>query len=102
MYVYIFNEVQASLYMVGFYHVDGLFEHESNYENKEDAASRVNFLNGGQDEFFRDDDRRDKFARSAMQTLMMTLPNHGEDVIAGMAYKQAEAMMIERMKHEHI
>lgn len=45
MYVYIKSE--PNLYTVGFYKPDGKFEPESDHDDKEFAAKRVNFLNGG-------------------------------------------------------
>ena len=43
MYVYIKSE--PNLYTVGFYKPDGTWEPESDYENREDAANRVHWLN---------------------------------------------------------
>lgn len=54
MYVYILSEKfldldqrQRELWTVGFYKPDGEFEPESDHENREAAASRVHYLNGG-------------------------------------------------------
>ena len=48
MYVYIESEHNAwgSLYTVGFYNPSGKWIPESDHDNKEDAAKRVNYLNG--------------------------------------------------------
>lgn len=46
MYVYI--ESDPSLYTVGFYDPDGKWHPESDWNNREDAANRVHFLNGGE------------------------------------------------------
>lgn len=45
MYVYIQSE--PSLWTVGFYSPDGEWMSESDHGNKEDAANRVHWLNGG-------------------------------------------------------
>jgi hypothetical protein len=54
VYVYILSEkfldleqVQRELWTVGFYKPDGSFEAESDHSSKEEAASRVHYLNGG-------------------------------------------------------
>ena len=44
-YVYIKSE--PHLYTVGFYRPDGKWEPESDHEDREKAAERVHFLNGG-------------------------------------------------------
>lgn len=43
-YVYIKSE--PNLYTVGFYKPDGVWEPESDWENRDEAALRVNYLNG--------------------------------------------------------
>jgi len=45
MYVYIKSE--PGLYTVGFYRPGGEWNPESDYNDREEAAKRVNFLNGG-------------------------------------------------------
>ena len=45
MYVYIKSE--PGLYTVGFYSPDGKWHPESDYNDREEAAKRVHFLNGG-------------------------------------------------------
>jgi hypothetical protein len=45
MYVYIRSESQ--LWTVGFYNPDGEWIPESDWDSPEDAAKRVNYLNGG-------------------------------------------------------
>lgn len=45
MYVYIQSE--PGLWTVGFYDPSGEFQPEGDYENKEEAARRVHYLNGG-------------------------------------------------------
>lgn len=47
MWVYIKTEPQ--LWTVGFYDPDGTFRTDSDHDNKEDAAARVAYLNGGAD-----------------------------------------------------
>ncbi len=47
MYVYI--KTEANLFTVGFYKPDGKFESESDHGSRDDAAKRVNYLNGGSD-----------------------------------------------------
>ncbi len=57
MYVYIQSEKAGSegchswgdLFTVGFYKPDGKWEPESDHGNKDDAATRVAFLNGTAD-----------------------------------------------------
>lgn len=44
-YVYIVSE--PGLYTVGFYGPNGEWHPESDWGNREDAAKRVRFLNGG-------------------------------------------------------
>lgn len=48
MYVYV-HEVGGAVevWQVGFYRPSGAFVKETNYENPDDAACRVNYLNGG-------------------------------------------------------
>lgn len=54
-YVYILSEdwredgERRQLYTVGFYKPDGKFEGDNDFNNKGDAADRVNYLNGGVD-----------------------------------------------------
>lgn len=45
MYVYIRSE--PGLYTVGFFRPNGSFETESDHDERESAAWRVHFLNGG-------------------------------------------------------
>lgn len=47
-YVYIRSE--NSLYTVGFYAPNGCFIPESDHENRNEAAKRVHYLNGGNKE----------------------------------------------------
>jgi len=54
MYVYVLSEsfmdldqVRRQLWTVGFYKPDGKFEPESDHDNKDVAAARVHYLNGG-------------------------------------------------------
>lgn len=57
MYVYICSEdwredgVRHRLWTVGFYKPDGKFEPESDHDNKDVAAARVHWLNGGIPEY---------------------------------------------------
>ena len=46
MYVYIRSE--PSLFTVGFYKPDGTWEPESDYTDRNKAAERVAYLNGGE------------------------------------------------------
>ena len=45
MYVYI--QTECGLWTVGFYDTQGTWHPESDYDDKERAAERVHFLNGG-------------------------------------------------------
>jgi len=45
MWVYVKSE--PSLWTVGFYSPDGKWHSDGDYNNKEDAAERVHYLNGG-------------------------------------------------------
>lgn len=45
MYVYV--QFEPNLWTVGFYSPDGKFNPESDHNNKDDAADRVHYLNGG-------------------------------------------------------
>lgn len=47
-YVYIRSE--PGLYTVGFYDPKGIWHSESDHNDREEAAKRVRFLNGGKDE----------------------------------------------------
>jgi len=47
-WVFIMSEPQ--LYTVGFYSPDGKWNPESDHATKQEAAERVNYLNGGQDD----------------------------------------------------
>ena len=47
MYVYIQTERNPSLWTVGFYKPDGNFEGDSDHSDREEAAARVHYLNGG-------------------------------------------------------
>jgi len=47
MWVYIKSE--PSLYTVGFYGPDNEWQPESDWNTREEAAQRVNYLNGGSD-----------------------------------------------------
>ena len=47
MYVYI--ESEPGLYTVGFYSPDNKWHPESDHDKKEEAAKRVNYLNGIKD-----------------------------------------------------
>jgi len=45
MYVYI--ESEKGLWTVGFYDPQGKFHPENDFNDRDDAANRVHFLNGG-------------------------------------------------------
>lgn len=47
MYVYIQSE--KKLWTVGFYNPEGKFIPESDHDSKEAAATRIHYLNGGED-----------------------------------------------------
>lgn len=47
MWVYLWTEEQ--LWTVGFYTPDGEWVTDSDHDNPEDAAKRVHYLNGGND-----------------------------------------------------
>ena len=48
MYVYI--KTERNLWTVGFYTPDGKWEAESDWNNSEEAAKRVHYLNGGKND----------------------------------------------------
>lgn len=48
MFVYIKSE--PGLWTVGFYSPNGKWNSDSDHDNREDAAKRVHYLNGGQEE----------------------------------------------------
>jgi hypothetical protein len=45
--MYVYKKTELNLWTVGFYTPDGKWIPESDYGNKEEAAERVNYLNGG-------------------------------------------------------
>ena len=45
-YVYIYSKVDR-LWVVGFYSPDGKWHPDSDHANRDDAAKRVHYLNGG-------------------------------------------------------
>jgi hypothetical protein len=47
-WVYIQSENSPPLFTVGFYRPDGAWEAESDHGTREEAAARVNYLNGAQ------------------------------------------------------
>jgi len=47
MWVYIRSE--ANLYTVGFFSPDGRWQTDSDHQSKDEAAKRVNYLNGGKE-----------------------------------------------------
>lgn len=46
-YVYILSEPIPPLYTTGFFDPDGKWNSDKDYSDPEDAAKRVNYLNGG-------------------------------------------------------
>ena len=44
---WVYKKTEESLWTVGFYNPDGKFEPESDHDNREEAAKRVHYLNGG-------------------------------------------------------
>ena len=46
-WIYKNSQSEPNLWTVGFYKPDGEFEPESDHDSTEDAAMRVNYLNGG-------------------------------------------------------
>jgi len=49
MYVYFRTETNPDLYTVGFYDPNGKWQTESDHETRDEAAQRVNYLNGGKE-----------------------------------------------------
>jgi len=45
--MYVYMRTEKSLWTVGFYSPNGKWVSESDYDNPEDAACRVHYLNGG-------------------------------------------------------
>jgi hypothetical protein len=46
---YVYIQSEPGLWTVGFYTPDCKFNPESDWDNREDAAKRVHYLNGGND-----------------------------------------------------
>jgi len=46
---WVFQSFEPRLWTVGFYDASGKWHPESDHDKKEDAAKRVNYLNGGDD-----------------------------------------------------
>ncbi len=46
--MYTYTSFEPGLYTVGFYKPDGTWEPESDWCEKEEAAERVHYLNGGE------------------------------------------------------
>ena len=44
---YVYIKTGLRLWTVGFYCPDGTWEAESDWDNSEDAAARIHYLNGG-------------------------------------------------------
>lgn len=47
MYVYIQSESSPDLFTVGFYDPSGQWQPDSDHSDREEAAQRVRYLNGG-------------------------------------------------------
>ncbi len=47
MYVYIRTETSPALWTVGFYSPNGKWHSDSDHRNRDSAADRVRYLNGG-------------------------------------------------------
>jgi len=45
--MWVYQRTEANLYSVGFYKPNGKWVPESDYNDREQAARRVHFLNGG-------------------------------------------------------
>ncbi len=45
--MYVYRQFKPDLYTVGFYDPQGVWHSESDHQEKEEAAKRVAFLNGG-------------------------------------------------------
>ena len=45
--MWVYQRTEGNLYSVGFYRPDGTWIPESDYNDREQAARRVHFLNGG-------------------------------------------------------
>jgi len=52
--MYVYKRTEPGLWTVGYYHPNGEWEPESDYDNKEEAAERTNYLNGGHNCLFID------------------------------------------------
>lgn len=46
--MWVFFETEPNLWTVGFYSPNGAWNSESDHDNKQAAAERVHYLNGGQ------------------------------------------------------
>lgn len=44
---YVYRRTEPGLWTVGYYAPDGTWMPESDYDDKEEAAARVHYLNGG-------------------------------------------------------
>ena len=44
---YVYKRTEPGLYTVGYYAPDGTWEPESDHSDREEAAKRVHWLNGG-------------------------------------------------------
>jgi hypothetical protein len=47
--MYVYKKTEPQLWTVGFYAPDGKWEAESDHSSPEEAAARVNYLNGGKE-----------------------------------------------------
>lgn len=49
MTIWVYIQTERRLWTVGFYSPSGEFHPDSDHDNREDAAKRVHYLNGGVD-----------------------------------------------------
>jgi hypothetical protein len=47
--MYVYRELEKGLFTVGFYAPDGEWMPESDHDSRDEAAKRVNYLNGGKE-----------------------------------------------------
>jgi hypothetical protein len=49
--MYVYQSFEAGLFTVGFYSPDGKWHPDSDHSNREEAAARVHYLNGGKESY---------------------------------------------------
>ena len=94
--MYVYEEFEKGVFTVGFYK-GTRFVFESGYNDRDEAADRVHYLNGGKERIYiLDDDEEEafiEFAKCAMLGLIITNPTFTAERIASMAHVQAEAIL---------